>query len=110
MRLRLARTAVLAASTVGATTGATWTSHYSVPGTSDLFSVSCPTPRDCVAVGGDDGVIFRTVDRGSTWVREEVPRGTPTLTSVSCPTTSFCMAISPYFSNDAHAAFPVTGA
>ena len=67
-----------------------------IPG-SDLFAVSCPTPRACHATGRD-GIAERF--DGENWQLEPVPVPPglpfPFLAGVSCPNRLFCMAVGGY--------------
>ena len=72
--------------------GATWVS-VSLPGAAfGLGSVTCPTARECIAVGDS---IFVTNDAGFTWHAGSVPLGFGTLSSVSCADSSDCVAVGP---------------
>lgn len=74
---------------------ASWQVHLNAAGANQLEDLSCPTTRECVAVGGggdNRGVIFRTTDGGATWVQAAVPPRTPWLEFVSCPSATDCVA------------------
>jgi hypothetical protein len=59
------------------------------------YAVSCVSPTDCTAVGGQDGS-FAAVWDGMRWSSEQIPHGlfSPSLFAVSCPSTSRCVATS----------------
>ena len=70
--------------------------HLNEAGASVIEDLSCPAPRECIAVGGgpdNRAVIFRTINGGMTWSRELVPRGTNWLEWVSCSNVDDCVAV-----------------
>jgi photosystem II stability/assembly factor-like uncharacterized protein len=95
------------------TDGLTWSRSFSYPASAagsgvgwQLNSVSCPSPTDCVAVGGSspgpggaETDIFTTVDGGTTWTLHPAPRGVVGLpydgglTGVACPRPTDCYAV-----------------
>src|SRR4029078_1546205 len=59
-----------------------------------LWSVSCPTPKSCVAVGNDR--FAKTLVEhwnGKTWTIQTPQRRNATLWSVSCPSPTSCYAV-----------------
>ena len=60
-------------------------------------SVTCPSVKDCVAVGVTaelaTGVVIATTDGGATWVDQTASVGVTSLNSVSCPSTKDCVAV-----------------
>jgi photosystem II stability/assembly factor-like uncharacterized protein len=74
--------------------GATWTPRKT--GISNqLNGVSCPTARQCVAVGGswdEDGIVLITADGGATWTRR-LANNRYELDGISCPTPRRCVAV-----------------
>ncbi len=60
-----------------------------------LNGISCPTTRECWAVGSTSsgsGAVVATSDAGRTWQAQPLPVGIGGLNSVSCPTSSQCSA------------------
>ena len=83
------------ASAISSQPPASWQVHFNAVGANQLEDLSCPTSRECVAVGGgadNRGVIFRTADGGKTWVRALVPPRTPWLQFISCSSATNCVA------------------
>jgi hypothetical protein len=84
--------------------GARWTIQQ-LPGVgANLMSVSCPSPKLCVAAGADSSGFFKpVVERwnGRAWSLDFTPtppalrhhRGEDALFALSCPSVSFCMAV-----------------
>ncbi|HTW09941.1 MAG TPA: hypothetical protein VME46_20735 [Acidimicrobiales bacterium] len=86
--------------------GQSWTMAPPSPGFStDVTSVACPTPGDCVAVGGTDGpfngaydypFVYPTVatstDGGRTWVRRQPPEGW-SVSAIACRARQSCVAV-----------------
>ena len=67
---------------------------YSVPGTSDLRAVACPTAAVCVAVGENSatqGVVV-VITNGSQGIPKVVP-GVGLLLGIACPTAALCEAV-----------------
>jgi hypothetical protein len=62
---------------------------------SDMSSVSCPTAKFCVAVGGTFGGVLVESWNGTAWRRVSAPPhgALSTLTSVSCVSPSDCVAV-----------------
>jgi photosystem II stability/assembly factor-like uncharacterized protein len=95
-----------AAATVSTDGGATWT-QASLPDVTPgvygeieyLYSVSCPTTLDCIAVGSGVGAsgsypaILSTSDGGNTWNVQSAPDVVNYLASVSCFSASDCVAV-----------------
>jgi hypothetical protein len=92
--------------------GTSWTVQPTPPAGKHaaLFSVSCPTSSDCVAVGGN----FISLNSGSTvvierwngtsWAVQKSPqlpsKDEPRFFSVSCATASSCTAMGNYFASN----------
>jgi photosystem II stability/assembly factor-like uncharacterized protein len=76
--------------------GALWHGLPFPQGVSAL-SVSCPTARDCVAVGSNAvlaaGRIATTSNGGASWVLPPVPGNGARLYGVTCPSAKVCMAV-----------------
>jgi len=80
------------------TEGNFWNSGHLPAGTLGLNAISCPTPSECWAMGGDPyvsnvGVALTTGNGGSSWSRHRLPKGVANISAVSCPTTSTCLAV-----------------
>lgn len=60
----------------------------------NLLDISCPSPRQCMAVGARATVIT-TVDGGRTWKRAATAYGTTKFTSVRCPVPGVCSVLDP---------------
>ena len=80
--------------------GRTWRAQHVAGGvTPQLSGVSCPTPKDCIAVGSDggslpgSGVVLATSDAGTTWNPVAAPGGALTVMSVWCSSVTDCIAI-----------------
>lgn len=75
--------------------GKSWT-QVSVPAAGELDDVTCPTARDCWAVGESYDQIANMVystDAGATWSFEQMPDGLDGVDSISCaPATTTCWA------------------
>jgi hypothetical protein len=79
--------------------GSAWTakSLANPPGLSnfDLASVSCTSPRFCIAVGGPYGAYAERWN-GSDWSLQRMPPRTNNLVSVSCASRHACVAVGDY--------------
>jgi hypothetical protein len=80
--------------------GLTWHAQPLAPGAAApaLTGVSCPSTKDCMAVGstGSDpgtGVVLTTSDGGKSWVAATPPAGAITVASVLCDTAATCTAV-----------------
>ncbi len=86
--------------------GNTWTQGNIPGGLGDdvIYSMSCPSPSDCVAVGyyrtqkslnvmTFAGMSLYTNDGGLNWQVGTMPSGVQGISAVSCPTASDCMAV-----------------
>lgn len=60
----------------------------------NLLDISCPSPRQCVAVGARATVIT-TSDGGQTWKRARTAYGATMFTSVRCPAPGVCSVLDP---------------
>jgi hypothetical protein len=81
--------------------GFTWAEHVLGSSSTGPVSVSCGSPRDCVAVGGADpgqGDDWVTTDGGTSWTEHAVPSADTTqpaiggFTDVSCVSAHVCIA------------------
>jgi photosystem II stability/assembly factor-like uncharacterized protein len=83
--------------------GARFTASASPPGES-MFSLSCPTARDCVAVGTRDrdrsaryvnepGVVAITHDGGASWSSGTLPQNQGLFPPITCVDTSHCYTL-----------------
>ena len=70
---------------------------HAIPGSNiSLWSLTCPTPRVCLAVGADKthpSFIIRTDDAGRTWKTVDLASGTPALDQLDCPDARHCVAV-----------------
>ena len=79
--------------------GRSWHAQHVAGGsTPELSGVSCPTTRDCIAVGSDGaslpgGVVVATTNGGATWTPVSSPTGALTVMAVSCSSVSACLAV-----------------
>lgn len=80
--------------------GRTWRAQHVAGGSiPELNGVSCPTPKDCVAVGSNgaslpgSGVVVATTNAGATWNPVATPTAALTVISVSCSSATECLAI-----------------
>jgi photosystem II stability/assembly factor-like uncharacterized protein len=70
----------------------TWRPITLAAGSAPLYSASCPTGTECVAVG--DGTVLRSTDGGTAWSSAVVPFGPDVvLRSVSCSSATICVAV-----------------
>jgi len=83
--------------------GARFTTSASAPGES-MINLSCPTARDCVAIGARDrdrggrygfepGVVAITHDGGATWSSGTLPQSTGFFPPLTCIDTHHCYAL-----------------
>ena len=77
--------------------GLSWASQALPPGLARLWAVTCPSDRDCQAVGETtqgDGAAIRTADGGVSWVTEPLPAPVQVLVlqGVACAGTADCWA------------------
>jgi hypothetical protein len=72
-----------------------WRSSTVPFGAGSFESISCPTKRSCVAVGGAGGssLIASSSDGGIRWVVTFSSSSLAALNSVSCPTSSTCITV-----------------
>ena len=80
--------------------GASWKAQRVVGGsTPQLSGVSCPTARECMAVGSNgaslpgSGIVVTTGDAGTTWSPATAPMNALAVTSVQCASPFDCTAI-----------------
>ncbi len=74
--------------------GATWKLGSTPQGMPPLFSVSCPTATDCIAVGSTSAAeIVTTSDGGATWTAVKSPPGTSAVLGVSCSAGEYCSMV-----------------
>ena len=63
-----------------------------------LYTISCSTSTECLAVGyGKGSVVLRTTNGGDTWQGTSLPSGfglsNSNLNAISCPTSTECFAV-----------------
>jgi hypothetical protein len=65
-------------------------------GAGNFNSISCPTSKECVVVGGDNslnGVAATSMNGGATWSPGNLETGEPELNAVDCWSTNNCVAV-----------------
>lgn len=75
--------------------GLTWQINSTYPSLLSINDITCPSPADCYAVGGDNaahGVILVTTNSGTTWSAQTIP-GATSLNGLACPSTTDCFAV-----------------
>jgi hypothetical protein len=85
--------------------GASWSKGKVPAGSGPLSAVSCPTPRQCLAVGpgnvvpngtnsgGSGPTALFSANGGASWATIPVPSGVGAFYGVSCPTTGNCVTL-----------------
>ena len=75
--------------------GQSWSAQAVPPGLARLWAVTCPSDRDCQAVGQSPatlGAAIGTTDGGATWVTEPLPASITMLRGVACAGAADCSA------------------
>jgi photosystem II stability/assembly factor-like uncharacterized protein len=72
------------------TAGAAWTVQQPTGSTNVILNLSCASPSECYAAGGD--TLFSTHDGGATW-STHVLATTDQMAGISCPVTNTCFAV-----------------
>ena len=77
--------------------GLSWPAQAVPPGLARLWAVTCPSDRDCQAVGEShgqgDGAAIGTTDGGASWVTEPLPAPVhDAVRGVACAGTADCWA------------------
>jgi photosystem II stability/assembly factor-like uncharacterized protein len=86
--------------------GATWSVPLTLPASSEIYALSCPSPKGCVATGAYyrsgtgapfDFAMFSD-DGGARWAQAQMEGtpGTGLLSAVSCASATDCTAVSAY--------------
>ena len=93
------KTSASTSTTVGGSVKGTWTASLPTDLVGGLTDVSCSSPNNCIAVGGDGtgaGRAIGSTDGGVTWIASPLPDAMGTLFGVACLSNGNCIAVGNY--------------